>query len=166
MLDNIKNILLIIAIIVLTSISVNKGLKLIFDKQQKEFNTQNEKYNHKHGNMVCLSESCETVKQYNKDTYEDAKEDVDVMSRENLDNMEKSLNSLQFRTQVGASVLLLICATFIPNQIVRDGIMGGCVVNVIYASTGYWRHMGEVEKFSVSTVSLVALVAFIMKKMQ
>ena len=87
------------------------------------------------------------------------------MQRKQLLNERTTLRVRQFRIELFLSVAMLILAYFIPNNVIRHGLMLGAVINIFYNSVVSWYMLKEGEKFSISFISLIAVVWFAISKL-
>jgi len=88
-----------------------------------------------------------------------------IIQHEQLVDERLGIKIRQFRIELALSVLMLILAYFIPNNVIRHGLMLGTVINIFYNSVVSWYMLKEGEKFSISLVSLIAVVWFAIIKL-
>jgi hypothetical protein len=141
-----SNSILVIVIALLTCLTLNRGIYLYFDKKYKNIEERLKDHRTKSGTEVTN----ENVEEKNKE-YDLIKED------------EKKLNILYYRIQLGASVVILLVAICLKKMQLKMGFMIGAFINIFYNSVRNWRHINEGEKFSITAISLGAVITFVIK---
>ncbi|MAH03605.1 hypothetical protein CMI39_02350 [Candidatus Pacearchaeota archaeon] len=161
----IKDIIIGIAIIILTISVVVYGVNTFYNKPEytdfcEEFKTQEiietqERCEEINGKWTSQDIRCVTTpcpKGYCDRDYECRKDYED--SREKY-----SKNVLIISIPLGILIIVL-GAYFFRLDSVGAGLMGGGVGTLLYGAGGYWRYAGDIFRFILSLVGLVALIWF------
>ena len=161
---SIKNILIGIAIIILTAFVVIYGIQTFYPKP--EFETY---CNVTYGVVeIQNATQCEALNGKWNPEYGAQKPvpyavagycDLEYYCRQNFDETNKiyTRNLFVIATIIGL-VLLGIGVFLFELESVGAGIMGGGIVTLIYGSTQYWQYSGNAFRFTISLVGLVLVI--------
>ena len=158
--QNYSNTLLIIVIALLTCLTLNRGIYLYFDKKYKNIDERLKEHRKKYG----VNSSYPIL---NTKTQTEMTSEVDKAEKGKMYDLikddEKNLNIMHYRIQLGGSVMILLVSMFIKKIQLKLGFMIGAFINIFYNSVRSWRHINEAEKFSITAISLAAVVGFVLK---
>jgi len=157
----IKNTVIGIAIIILTISVVVYGIGVFYDEPEysdfcAEFKTQE---------IIDSSERCEEIGgQWNANVPRlegTGYCDRDFTCRQDYDNAREKYSRNIFLIALPVGILLIVGGGFIFGlEAVGAGLMGGGVGVILYGVGGFWRYSGEVLKFILSLLGLVAVIWF------
>tara|TARA_Y100000034_G_scaffold79823_1_gene95817 strand:+ start:25070 stop:25600 length:531 start_codon:yes stop_codon:yes gene_type:complete len=160
----IKDIIIGIAIIILTISVVVYGINTIYPRPEyadfcEEFKTQE---------IIETQERCEEIGgKWNfyegprpvleKENYCDR----DYTCRKDYDSAREKYSKNVLVISIPLGILIIVLgAYFFRLDSVGAGLMGGGVGTLIYGAGGYWRYAGDLFRFAISLVGLVALIWF------
>lgn len=158
--------ILVIVIALLTCLTINRGIYLYFDKKYKNIDERLKEYRKNYGyngynSYPILNSKTQTemTSDINRDQEKEEGDKIYKLIKED----EKNLNIMHYRIQLGGSVVILLISMFMKKMQLKLGFMIGAFINIFYNSIRSWRHINEAEKFSITAMSLVAVVGFVLK---
>ena len=78
---------------------------------------------------------------------------------DNFDKVRETYTKTLFIiTLIIGIILLLIGAKLFDLEAVGAGIMGGGIITLIYGSGAYWQYAGDVLRFIISIIGLIAVI--------
>ena len=150
---NIKNLVLGIAIIILTIFVVIYGISTFYTAPEYEDFCEDLGV----GKVIETEEECtELGGRWNDDvdhcdkSYE-CREDYD-------DAREVYFRNLFLITLPLGLVIIVVGALVFGLEAVGAGLMGGGVGTILYGVGGYWRYSADVMKFVLSLIGLIAVI--------
>jgi len=170
---NIKNIVLGMAIIVLTMFVTIYGINTFYERPEyKDFCGE-----FKTAEIINDQDRCEEIggqwADYNTgDVRREALNgellkgfcDRDYTCRQNYDSAMEKYSKNIFLIALPLGILIIFLGAYLFSlEAVGAGLMGGGVGTLIYGSGGYWRYADDRLKFVLSLVGLVALIFFAYK---
>lgn len=149
---NIKNVVLGIAIMILTIFVVVYGNNLIFERPLRDdfcggigttkiIETQND----------CIAYGGEWVENRYCDIYSNCEERYDSAR-------EKYFKKVFLVTLPFGIIIIIIGAIVFGLEAVGAGLMGGGVGTILYGVGGYWQYSADLMKFLLSLAGLVAVI--------
>jgi len=161
----LKDVLMVLAIIVLTIFVTFYGINTLFPKPQHEdycgefktaFGIENQ-------------EQCEAVGG-RWDPYEDSRPveeiregycDRDYECRQELDEARSKRSKFVFFVALPLGILIIILGSFVFGlEPIGAGLMGGGVGTLIYGSGAFWPYTENWAKFLISLIGLAVLIWF------
>jgi len=136
---------LIIAIAILASVTLNRGIYLYHKNRYQEVEQLQKDNGY---NVLGLF----------GDGYYTRSKDKNDETRDKIRKIEKELRIEHFRVGLAVSVVAMILGHMCPNPIISNGLMLGSLFNIIYTSLFSWIFLEEAEKFTVSAAGLAALI--------
>jgi len=159
----IKNLILGIAIFVITLLVVVTGINTFYEKPKYddfcgEFKTQK---------VIDSRERCEEIG--GKWTEQDIKCitepcptgfcDKDFTCREDYDSARKTYYRNVFLIAIPLGVLIIVVGALVFGlEVVGAGLMAGGVGTILYGVGGYWRYTDNWLRFVISLIGLIALI--------
>lgn len=107
---------------------------------------------------------------YHKDEYESIENERKHLNysnnseRDAINDKKKDMRIKVFKFQLIGSIVMMIGASFINNSIVKNGLIIGGVINIIYSSLMSWIYLEEAEKFGISILGLIMLIGLVMTR--
>jgi hypothetical protein len=159
---NIKNIILGIAVIILTIFVVVYGLSVLYPRVLYEDYCNPIKT----AEIIESQERCEQIGgQWNPYT-EGIKEleirgycDRDYTCRQDYEDAIENRSKKIFYTAVPLGILIIFIGGFLFYlDAVGAGLMGGGVGTIIYGAGGYWRFGDDLFRFIISLLGLIAVI--------
>ena len=159
----IKNIVLGIAIIILTIFVVVYGTNLIFERPEYTDFCGDFRI----AQVIETQAQCEAVR--GQWTPQDIKCittpcpqgycDVDFTCRQEYEDAQENYYKKLFLFTLPLGILIIVIGAFVFGlEAVGAGLMGGGVGTILYGVWGYWRYSADLMKFLLSLVGLAILI--------
>ncbi|MFH1787465.1 MAG: SoxR reducing system RseC family protein [archaeon] len=159
----IKNLVLGIAILILTIFVTVYGISVFYPAQEYEdycgeFKT---------GQIIENEQQCIGVE--GKWTSEDIRCvttpcpqgycDRDYICRQDYENAQETRSKKIFYISIPLGILILVIGGFLFHlEAVGAGLMGGGVGTIVYGAGGYWRYGDDLFRFIISLLGLAAVI--------
>jgi len=159
---SLKNIILGIAIVVLTIFVTINGISVFYPIQQYEDFCGDVKTQE----VIQTQERCEEIGG-KWSVYEAVKPvegaegfcDRDFTCRQNYDDAREERAKKIFYVALPFGILILLIGGFLFHlEAVGAGLMGGGVGTLVYGAGSYWQYGGELFRFIISLLGLVAVI--------
>lgn len=167
---SIKNILIGIAIVILTSFVVIYGVQTFYPgPEYEDFCEAGREPIPEKIDEGLVGGTCATVSPDSRDEccinrgYEEYEEDTgrcigNACYNKYEEAREPYSRNLFIITTIIGLILLGIGVYLFKLEAVGAGIMGGGIVTLIYGSGQYWRYSGDAFKFIISLVGLIIVI--------
>jgi len=150
---NIKNLVLGIAIIILSIFVVIYGIGTVYTAPEYEDFCESLEV----GEVIGTQGECEQLNGKWNDDFEHC--DKDYHCREDYeDAREVYFRNLFLITLPLGIVIIIVGALAFGLETVGAGLMGGGVATILYGVGGYWRYSAELMKFLLSLIGLIAVI--------
>lgn len=177
---NIKNLVIGIAIMILTLFVVMYGISIFYPQPNYEDFCGKDYYKepltkpdvcpsvctklYEIQGKECILNECGSgcgADGYNTfDTLEKCQKAIDErFCHEDYEKVNKDYYKTIFLITLPLGILILLAGMFLFNlEAVGSGLMGGGVLSILYGVGGYWRYSAEILKFSLSLIGLVIVI--------
>ena len=160
----IKNVVIGIAIIILTIFVVIYGINTIYPGPEyndfcPDYSTIDTQTECEVQGGVWISGGEEITKETPKTVPAYGSCDITTKCKEEFEKVnEKYARNLFLITLPLGIVILVIGAILFGLEAVGAGLMGGGVGVIVYGAGNYWRYSGDLLKFLLSLVGLIAVI--------
>lgn len=162
---NIKNIVIGIAIMILTLFVVMYGINMFYSQPEYEDFCDTERvYNIMNNETACLDAGgkwtdYQEIQKNPEDITRTGYCNEDYYCREEYQEASERYYKNIFLITLPLGIIIILLGMFMFGlEAVGSGLMAGGVLSIIYGVGGYWRYSEDVLKFTLSLIGLIIVI--------